>query len=115
MIASDPDEKVIVVGYGTVNDIIPSYINSFYGFDCDFSKMIRSNVKKFLCVTDTVCYDAANSFMYGGVDPSMIEILPTSDVSEILEAIAKQDTDNVYLTMELAKFEKMQAVAGKED
>ena len=115
VIASDPDEKVIVVGYGTVNDIIPSYINSFYGFDCDFSKMIRSNVKKFLCVTDTVCYDAANSFMYGGVDPSMIEILPTSDVSEILEAIAKQDTDNVYLTMELAKFEKMQAVAGKED
>ena len=115
VIASDPAEKVIVVGYGTVNDIIPSYINSFYGFDCDFSKMIRSNVKKFLCVTDTVCYDAANSFMYGGVDPSMIEILPTSDVSEILEAIAKQDTDNIYLTMELAKFEKMQAVAGKED
>ena len=115
VIASDPSEKLIVVGYGTVNDIIPSYINSFYGFDCDFSRMIKSNVKKFLCVTDTVCYDAANSFMYGGVDESMIEILPTSDVSEILEAIAKEDTDNVYLTMELAKFEKMQAVAGKEE
>ncbi len=110
VIASDPAEKVVVIGYGTVSDIIPYYINSFYGFDCDYSKTAVTGGIKFICVTDTVCYDAANSLIYGGIDPSLIEIIPTSDVHEILELIAGQGTDNIYLTMKLAKYEEMKAL-----
>ena len=113
MIADDPKEKVVVIGFGTVNDFDPHYINSFYAFDCDYSGLIGSNVSKYIFVTDTIAYDAANSFIYGGVDPDKVEILPTGDEEEILRAITSTGCDNVYLTIELHRFEKMKAFAEK--
>lgn len=113
MIADDPKEKVVVIGFGTVNDFDPHYINSFYSFDCDYSGLIGSNVSKYIFVTDTIAYDAACSFIYGGVDPAMVEILPTSDEEEILRAITSTGCSNVYLTIELHRFERMKAFAEK--
>lgn len=113
IIASDPEEKVVVIGFGTINDFDPHYINSFYAFDCDLSALERSNVSKYIFVTDTVCYDAANSFIYGGVDPDKIEVIPTNDEKEILDAIADSGCSNVYLTIELHRFERMKAFSKK--
>ena len=114
MIAQDPEEKVVVIGFGTINDFDPHYINSFYAFDCDYTGLIESNVKKYIFVTDTIAYDAANSFIYGGVDPAKVEILPTSDEKEILNAITSSGCNNVYLTIELHRFEHMKEFARKE-
>lgn len=114
VIAQDPEEKVVVIGFGTVNDFDPHYINSFYAFDCDYTGLIESNVKKYIFVTDTIAYDAANSFIYGGVDPSKVEVLPTSDEKEILNAITSSECNNVYLTIELHRFEHMKEFAKKE-
>ena len=114
MIASDPEDKVVVAGFGTINDFEPNYINSFYAFDCDYSGLIDSNVSKYIFVTDTIAYDAANSFIYGGVDPDRIEVIPTNDEEEILSAISKLECDNIYLTIELHRFEHMKAFAEKE-
>ena len=114
MIASDPEEKVVVIGFGTINDFDPHYINSFYAFDCDFTGLIESNVKKYIFVTDTIAYDAAISFIYGGVDPAKVEVLPTSNEEEILKAITSTGCDNVYLTIELHRFEHMKEFARKE-
>ena len=113
MIAEDKREKVVVIGFGTINDFEPHYINSFYAFDCDFTGLIRSNVKKYIFVTDTIAYDAANSFIYGGVDPSKVEVFPTSDEEEILQAILLSGCDNIYLTIELHRFEHMKEFAQK--
>lgn len=109
--SDDPDEKVLVVGFGTVNDYDPYYINSFYAFDCDFSGLAKANVRKVIFVTDTIAYDAANCFMYGGLDPEKAEIIPTSDVSEIFGAISECGCDNVYLTVKLHLFEEMKEYA----
>jgi UDP-N-acetylmuramyl tripeptide synthase len=114
IIASDPSEKLVVIGFGTVDDITPFYINSFYGYDCNFSALADANVKKFLCVTDTICYDSANCLIYGGVDPDLIEIVPTNDSAKIAEAIAAQDCDNVYLDMKLEAFENLKSYVEKE-
>ena len=114
MIASDPEEKVVVIGFGTINDFDPHYVNSFYAFDCDFAGLIESNVKKYIFVTDTIAYDAAISFIYGGVDPEKVEVLPTSNEEEILKAITSTGCDNVYLTIELHRFEHMKEFARKE-
>lgn len=114
VIAADPEEKVVVIGFGTINDFEPNYINSFYAFDCDYSGLIHSNVSKYIFVTDTIAYDAANSFIYGGVDPAKVEVLPTNDEEEILSAISKLECDNVYLTIELHRFEHMKAFSEKE-
>jgi UDP-N-acetylmuramyl tripeptide synthase len=113
MIADDQSEKVVVIGFGTVNDFDPHYINSFYAYDCDYSGLIDSNVIKYIFVTDTIAYDAAISFIYGGVDPDKVEVLPTSNEEEILEAITSTGCDNVYLTIELHRFERMKAFAEK--
>ena len=113
MIAEDKREKVVVIGFGTINDFEPHYINSFYAFDCDFTGLIRSNVKKYIFVTDTIAYDAANSFIYGGGDPSKVEVFPTSDEEEILQAILLSGCDNIYLTIELHRFEHMKEFAQK--
>ena len=113
-VAEDPEEKVLVIGFGTINDFQPNYINSFYAYDCDLSALIKSNVSRYIFVTDTVCYDAANSFKYGGVDPDKIEVIPTNDIEVILDAISRADSDNIYLTIELHRFEHMKEFAKKE-
>lgn len=105
--AADPSEKVIIIGFGTVNDYDPYYINSFYAFDCDYSVLADANVRKIIFVTDTIAYDAANCFIYGGFDPSKIEVIPTSDVKEILDAAASCGCTNIYLTVKMYLFEQM--------
>ena len=114
VIAADPAEKAVVIGFGTVDDITPYYINSFYGYDCDFSALADAGVRKFLCVTDTICYDSANCLIYGGVDPGLIEIIPTDDSAEIAKAIASLDCENVYLNIKLDAFEDLKNTVEKE-
>lgn len=114
IIAADPSEKDVVIGFGTVDDITPFYINSFYGYDCNFSALAEANVNKFLCVTDTICYDSANCLIYGGVDPDLIEIIPTDDSAKIAEAIASLKSDNIYLDMKLDAFEALKNYVEKE-
>ena len=113
-VAADPEEKVLVIGFGTVNDFDPHYINSSYAFDCDLSLLEHSNVIKYIFVTDTICYDAALSFIYGGVDPDRIEVIPTNDEKTILDAVAETGCSNVYMTIELHRFERMKAYAAGE-
>ncbi len=112
-VASDPEEKVVVIGFGTVSDYDPYYINSFYAFDCDYTVLKGARVKKYIFVTDTIAYDAANCFIYGGVDPSIVEILPTSDEEEIFDAITASGCSNIYLSVKLHMFEEMKQYAGK--
>ncbi len=112
-IAADKEDKVVIIGLDTVNDIDPFYMNTFYAFDCDYSQLIRSNVKRFYFVTDTVAYDAANCFMYGGVDPSRVDIIPTGDEEEILDIIEDCGYTNIYLAVTLHKFEIIQEMVRK--
>lgn len=113
-VAADPEEKVVIIGFGTVSDYDPYYVNSFYAFDCDYSVLKKANVRKYIFVTDTIAYDAANCFIYGGVDPSMIEILPTSDEEEIFEAIKTCGCSNIYLNVKLHMYEELKEYARKE-
>lgn len=113
-VASDPKEKVVVIGFGTVNDYDPYYINSFYAYDCDYSVLKDANIQKFIFVTDTIAYDAANCFIYGGVDKSRIEILPTSDEKEIFDAMVSTGCINIYLNVKLHMFEQMKEFVSKE-
>lgn len=111
--AADKNEKVLIMGFGTVSDYDPHYINSFYAFDCDYSVLADANVSKIIFVTDTIAYDAANCFIYGGFDSSRIEVVPTSDVKEIFEIISKCECSNIYLTVKMYLFEQMKEYAGK--
>jgi hypothetical protein len=115
IIAADKTPKMVCIGMGHIPDAIPSYTNTFYSFDCDFSTLVDSNVERYLFFTDYVCYDAANRLIYEGVSPEKIEIIEGEDASEILSSIKKAHTDNIYLITWLHTFEDMQKQAKLQD
>lgn len=111
IIASDKSPKMVCIGMAHIPDSVPSYTNTFYGFDCDFSQLVESNVEKYLFFTKYVCYDAANRLIYEGVSPEKMEIIESEDAAEILASIKRAETDNIYLITWLHTFEDMKKQA----
>lgn len=107
VIADDPTEKLFLLGLDELVDFEPHYTNTFYTFDCDFRKLIQSNVSRCICFSGTVAYDAALRMLYDGFDPGKLTVLPTNDDKTIVEEMAKYDIDNVYLITWLHKFESL--------
>ncbi|MDD6311463.1 MAG: MurT ligase domain-containing protein [Firmicutes bacterium] len=107
VIADDPSEKVFMLGLDELVDFDPHYTNTFYTFDCDFRRLVKSNVSKCICFSGTVAYDAALRMLYDGFDPEKLVVLPTNDDKTIVEELAKCECDNVYLITWLHKFESL--------
>jgi hypothetical protein len=101
---------MVALGLCPLVDMIPHYANSFYAYDCDLSKLVESDVEKYFCFSDHVCYDTANRFIYEGVDPSMISVADTEDVNVIFKEIEEAETDNIYLITWLHTYEHMEEV-----
>ena len=113
-IAASTSDSVAVIGLGTIDDIDPYYINSSYAFDCDYSALATSAVRKYIFVSETIACDVANCFIYGGIDPSKVEINATGDNKEILNLIAAQDARTIYLVIKQHQFEELKAMLDKE-
>lgn len=114
VMAADPEKKMVALGLCPLIDLIPHYANSFYAFDCDFSKLVESNVEKYFCFSDRVCYDTANRLIYEGVDKSMISIADTEEVETIFKEIESVETDNIYLITWIKTFYHMKEYIEKE-
>ena len=114
VMASDPKRKMVALGLCPLVDMIPHYANSFYAFDCDLSKLVQSDVEKYFCFSDRVCYDTANRFIYEGVDPSLIKIEDSENVDVIFKEIEEAETDNIYLITWLHTYEHMEKFLKKE-
>ena len=107
-IATDKKKKIFMLGLDELVDFHPHYTNTFYAFDCDFDKLIDSNVCRYICFSGTVAYDAANRLVYAGVPKDKISVLPTNDDKTILDELAACDCDNVYLITWLHKYESLE-------
>jgi len=114
VMANDPERKMVALGLCPLVDMIPHYANSFYAYDCDLSKLVNSDVEKYFCFSDHVCYDTANRFIYEGVDPAMISVADTEDVNVIFREIMEAETDNVYLITWLHTYEHMEKYIKEE-
>lgn len=114
VMASDPNRKMVALGLCPLIDMIPHYANSFYAYDCDLSKLVKSDVEKYFCFSDRVCYDTANRFIYEGVDPSMISVADTEAVEVIFKEIEEAETDNIYLITWLHTYYTMRKYIDKE-
>ena len=75
IIAQDKTPKTVCLGMGHIPDVIPSYTNTFYTFDCDFSGVTESNVEDYMSFTEYVCYDVAERLIYAGVPREKIKIM----------------------------------------
>ena len=111
IIASDPSPKMVCIGPGHIPDSLPSYTNTFYMYDCDFSELVKGDVEKYLFFTKYVCYDAAIRLKYEGVSPDKIQIIDGEDAKDILDAIRKAKTDNIYIITWIHTFNDMQKQA----
>lgn len=114
VMAADPEKKMVCLGLCPLIDMIPHYTNTFYAFDCDFSGLVKSDVEKYFCFSETVCYDTANRLVYEGVDKSKISIADTEAVETIFKEIDSVETDNIYLITWLHTFDQMKNHFDKE-
>ena len=112
-IAFDKSRKMVCLGLCAVTDIIPKYTNTFYTYDCCLDKLIDSDVEKYFCFSEAVCYDIANRLLYAGVPDELITTIETDDVDTILSEIDKAETDNIYLITWLHTFEGMKRKMNK--
>lgn len=107
-VALDKTPKILAIGLEELKDFKPYYTNTFYGFDCDYDKLINSNIDKYICFSEAVAYDSANIFIYAGVEKDKIKVLPTEDIVDILDELDKYDTKNVYLITWLHAYEALE-------
>ena len=114
IMADDPESKMVALGLAPLVDFIPHYAVTFYAYDCDFSRLIKSKVEKFFCFTEAVCYDTANRLIYEGVDSSDISVVETEDAKVLLEEIESAETDNIYLITWLHAYEHLEKYLKKE-
>lgn len=112
-IAEDKNEKVLGVGLGSFDDTILPYLNTFSAFDCDYSALIESIVRKYIFFTETTAYDSANSFIYGGAEPFKVEVFPTDDEEEILQTMLLSGCENMYLITDTDRLERIRLFAQK--
>lgn len=114
VMAADKEKKMVCLGLCPLVDMIPNYTNTFYAFDCDFSALVSSDVEKYFCFSDRVCYDTANRLLYEGVDPAVISIADTEEVETIFREIESVETDNIYLITWIKTFYHMKKYIEKE-
>lgn len=94
---SDQREKIVVLDISEVVDFSPHYAGMFYAYDCDFRKLLNNKVVKYICISKTVCYDAATRLLLEGVDKDMIKVLPTNNYDALLKELENYDCKNVYM------------------
>lgn len=113
LIAQDPNPKKLLLGLYPITDFVPHYVNSFYMYDCDWTKIKDSNVESFYCFSPAVCYDTARVLLDNGVDRDKITVEDTEDLDRLFEQIENAETDNLYLITVLDKYNEMKAYARK--
>lgn len=114
VMAADKEKKMICLGLCPLIDMIPHYANSFYAFDCDFSKLVETDVEKYFCFSERVCYDTANRLIYEGVPKDKIAIADSENIDVIFEQFDSVETDNIYLITWLHTFDSMKDLIEKE-
>lgn len=95
--ADDPRKKIVVLDLSEVVDFPPHYAGNYYSYDCDFGKLESGDVMQYICMSKTVCYDAATRLVLEGIPAEKIKVLPTEDYDELLKELENYDCDNVYL------------------
>lgn len=107
VMANDDQKKVVCIGLGHLPDFVPYYTNSFYAFDCDFSKLVKTDVEKYFVYSTVVNYDTANRLIYEGVDPDKIEIIDTDDFASFVDRIDECEARKVYMITFLMMFDEL--------
>ncbi len=108
IIACDNKEKAIFMGLYEIKDFPPAYSNTFYFFDCNFKKVVQSNVEQYISFSKTVCYDCANRMIYDGAPIEKIKVFDIEDdFDTIFEPLNEIKTNNIYIITGMKPYNKI--------
>lgn len=97
MIAADPRKKAVYVGMHAVTDFYPHYSGSFYFFDCDFKKVVESNVEKYVAFSSPVANDLAMRMILAGAPEEDVLVRDTNCLEEAFADLDSLQTDVIYI------------------
>ena len=97
VIASDPDPKLIVFALLPVEDFKPWYMNTAYLLSCNVDRLLDTAYEGIYHIGEAVSYDTYRFFKYLGVPDKVNHLIPESDIERLLEAIDREDCDNIYV------------------
>jgi UDP-N-acetylmuramoyl-L-alanyl-D-glutamate--2,6-diaminopimelate ligase len=113
-IAAADGRKALAFGLDIIDDVPPGYSDTCYAYDCNFEVLARGgDVEKCICFGSVVAYDNAVRMRYAGLGADLIEIVPSDDCGELLEAMTRCTADDVYLITLLYKFEALEKKAAE--
>ena len=107
-VARDKNKKALYIGLYEIKDFPPAYTNTFYFFDCDFKKIVETDVEKYVCFSKTVAYDTANRMIYSGVKEKDLTIYDVEDDFELIfKDIDKLKSDTIYVISGMKPYKKI--------
>lgn len=109
-VARDTNKKAIYMGLYEIKDFPPAYTNTFYFFDCDFKKIVNTDVEKYVCFSKTVAYDTANRMIYAGVNKDLLKVYDVEDDFDLIfEDIDSLESETIYIITGMKPYEKIKA------
>lgn len=97
IIAADTRKKAVFVGMYQVADFYPYYGGSFYFFDCDFKRVVQSNVEQYVAFSETVANDIASRMILAGADEKNVTVFDTNEISKIFSSLPQIETEVIYI------------------
>jgi len=97
IIAADTRKKAVFVGMYQVTDFYPYYGGSFYFFDCDFKRVVQSNVEQYIAFSETVANDIASRMILAGADEKNVTVFDTNEVAKIFSTLQQIETEVIYI------------------
>jgi len=114
-VARDKSKKAVYMGLYEIKDFKPAYNNIFYFFDCDFKKIVKTDVEKYVCFSKTAAYDTANRMIYAGVDNKKLKVYDVEDDFDLIfEDIDKLESETIYVITGMKPYYKIKAFFNKE-
>ena len=109
-VARDKNKKAVFMGLYVIRDFKPEYTNTFYFFDCDFEKIVKTKVEEYVCFSTPTAYDTANRMIYAGADKNKIKIYDTDDNFDmIFSSIDKLESKTIYIITGMKPYNKIKS------
>ncbi len=97
IIAADSRKKAVFVGLYRVADFFPYYAGTFYFFDCDFRRVVESNVEHYVAFSETVAYDIASRMILAGAPEEDVTIVDSDEMDKVFAKLNEIETDIIYV------------------
>lgn len=100
-VSADSGTKTLVFGLDEYIDFYPPYINGCYMFDCSFRGVLESGTRRCITTAPALGQCGALRFLYEGIEPASITVLPDSLEPTLAAALEQDSSDSIYLIEEI--------------